>query len=495
MQFNRRKRAVLWTNLAVVWAVAAPVEAEPVSVDEAREALAKAVGYFRQEVSTRGGYLWVYSEDLAKREGEGKADEHQIWVQPPGTPSVGMACLRAYERTGDRTYLEAAGDAARALAWGQLGSGGWGYRIDFHPSRSETYYYRRDVEAGDGEPGSRFNVTTFDDDTSQSALRLLMLYDKVTGFQDGEIHRAAMYALDAFLRFQYPNGAWPQRAAAPVDVPDDRMIRAGYPGTWPRTFPGDDYKLCYTLNDATIPDVIDTMLLAHEVYGDERYLASAKRGGDFLILAQMPDPQPAWCQQYSFQMQPVWARKFEPPAIVSRESVDVIRALIRLHVQTGDHRYLQPIPRALAWMERTKLEDGRLPRFSELHTNRPLYFTTKYELVYTDDDCPTHYAFKMTIPVDRLRQEFRGGAGMRQAYVQEAGRGGVLWQEMRRPVTNVSSQAVRAVIDALDGRGRWVEDGRIRCSDFIRNVDVLTAYIAHQTPASAARAMQPEGDK
>ena len=57
-------------------------------IDEAESALMKGVQYFRQTVSTNGGYLWTYSEDLSERAGEGKATRTQIWVQPPGTPSV-----------------------------------------------------------------------------------------------------------------------------------------------------------------------------------------------------------------------------------------------------------------------------------------------------------------------------------------------------------------------------------------------------------------------
>ncbi len=41
------------------------------------------------------------------------------------------------------------------------------------------------------------------------------------------------------------------------------------------------------------------MLDAWEIYHDERALAAAKKGGDFLLLAQMPDPQPAWCQTFA----------------------------------------------------------------------------------------------------------------------------------------------------------------------------------------------------
>ena len=48
------------------------------------------------------------------------------------------------------------------------------------------------------------------------------------------------------------------------------------------------------------------MLVAWEVYGEARYRESAERGGEFLIRAQLPDPQPAWAQQYDRRMHPVW---------------------------------------------------------------------------------------------------------------------------------------------------------------------------------------------
>ncbi len=64
---------------------------------EAAAGLKKACRFFNETVSTEGGYLWRYSEDLAVREGEGKANATTVWVQPPGTPrSHGPArCLQA----------------------------------------------------------------------------------------------------------------------------------------------------------------------------------------------------------------------------------------------------------------------------------------------------------------------------------------------------------------------------------------------------------------
>jgi len=103
--------------------------------DRAAKSLKKAVGFFRREVATEGGYLWRYSADLARREGEGAASATTVWVQPPGTPSVGAAYLEAYEATGDRYYLEAARETAYCLVRGQLRSGGWDYRIEFDPTR------------------------------------------------------------------------------------------------------------------------------------------------------------------------------------------------------------------------------------------------------------------------------------------------------------------------------------------------------------------------
>jgi hypothetical protein len=129
-------------------------------LDEAKSALSKAVHFFRTEVAVNGSYVWTYSEDLKKRRGEGEATETQGWVQPPGTPSVGMAFLRAYEATGDKTYLDAAVEAAHALTATQLASGGWDYRIEFHPEQKKRWFYRRDVEAGEKDPKGRRNLST-----------------------------------------------------------------------------------------------------------------------------------------------------------------------------------------------------------------------------------------------------------------------------------------------------------------------------------------------
>jgi len=199
----------------------------------------------------------------------------------------------------------------------------------------------------------------------------------------------------------------------------------------------------------------------------------------------MPDPQPAWAQQYNVQMQPAWARKFEPASITGGESQGVIRILMDVYRNTGDKKYLQPIPRALDYLAKSEVAPGRMARFYELKTNRPLYFTKQYELVYTSDDMPTHYAFIIGSNVPSLRAEYE-----KLVAADPAKRKPARTPEKYELSPSLIANARRA-IDSLDSRGAWVESGRLRASGqpegtsrvittqtFIRNLDTLGRFIA-----------------
>ncbi len=448
--------------------------------DEAAKALRRATDFFTTKVSAHGGYLWRYSADLSKREGEGRAGAETVWVQPPGTPSVGIALLEAYELTGDKHYLEAARAAGECLVRGQLRSGGWDYRIEFDPDERQRYAYRVDPD----RPKAR-NTTTLDDNTTQEALRFLMRLDKALGFKDESIHEAATFALASLLKAQYPNGAWPQRFDGPPDADKHPVKKASYPDAWPREFPGADYRGYYTFNDTSIADMIDVMFLAGRIYGDKKYRDSAEKAGSFILLVQMPDPQPAWAQQYNVDMHPAWARKFEPPAVTGGESQGVMRTLLRLYRETGNEKYLEPLPPAIDYLRRSQLDDGRLARFYELKTNRPLYFTRQYELTYKDDDLPTHYGFKVGHSLDSIEREYDRLGKLPPDQLNPPA-------ESSPPKLTRSLEAhARSVIDALDEEGRWLDDGELsyqgdddstrRIIDsrtFIRNIGTLSRYLA-----------------
>eukprot|EP00913_Durusdinium_trenchii_P005632 g5250.t1 len=428
--------------------------AQSTSAKEADAALRKAVGFFRSKVSIEGGYLWKYSSDLSMREGEREAESTTAWVQPPGTPSVGDAFLQAYERTGDAYLLDAARQTAHALVKGQLMSGGWDYRIEVSPAARRRYAYRVD-----GNKRGRRNTTTFDDNTTQAALQFLMRFDRVTKFRDKPTHDAVQYGLAALLKAQYPNGAWPQRYDTFPDSKKFPVKKASYPESWSRKYPKRRYLNYYTFNDNAIADVIDTLFLAAEIYRDARYRNAAEKAGDFIILAQMPEPQPAWAQQYDADMHPAWARKFEPPSVTGGESQGVMRTLLSLYRRTGKKKYLEPLPRALAYLKKSQLPGGRLARFYELNTNKPLYFVKDtYVLTYDDSNMPTHYGFKVGSKLSRIERDYKRLLQTDPAKLNPPAR-----KPTYRMSRGLQADAAR-VVKALDRRGAWLETGTLRRS-------------------------------
>jgi hypothetical protein len=430
--------------------------------EQVREAMHRAVHFFQDQASTQGGYVYQWSADLAKREGEGQVEATTAWVQPPGTPAVAMAYLDAYRMCGDAVLLDAARQTADALLRGQLQSGGWDNRIEFDLQRRARYAYRTDLSReGEKSSSRRRNVTTLDDNKTQSVVSFLMQIDQELKFQDPQIHEAVIYALDCLVKAQYPNGAWPQRYSEFPEPSNDPPKQASIPSAWPREFPGEDYAGFYTLNDNTISDVIVTLLDAWEIYRDERYLQAAIRGGEFFLRAQLPEPQPGWAQQYDRQMQPAWARKFEPPAVSGGESQGVMRTLVLLYRRTAMLRddakkFLDPLPSALAYYRRSLLDNGKLARFYELGSNRPLFFNKQYELTYASDDLPTHYAFIVSSKLDQIEAEWKRAL---ETPKDE------LWKPKQvrtlRRSESLDRQVMR-VIDSLDTRGAWVEPGRLR---------------------------------
>jgi hypothetical protein len=209
-------------------------------------------------------------------------------------------------------------------------------------------------------------------------------------------------------------------------------------------------------------------------------------------MAQMPEPQPAWAQQYDAAMHPAWARRFEPPAITGGESQEAVGILLQLYRETGDERYLAPVGRALDYLRRSRLPDGRLARFYELKTNQPLYFTKDYRLTESDADMPTHYAFKTPDRTERLVRQYE------ELRARGPGRAEPTTATTRKPAppSPAQEERVKAVIAALDDQGRWLSTGRIRTQDapeasagkvistdtFVRNAAVLTEYLGATRP-------------
>ena len=353
-------------------------------------------------------------------------------------------------------------------------SGGWTNSVDFNPQGNQVAQYRNGKGRGK-------NYSSLDDGQTQSALRFLFQIDEAHNFQNPAIHEAALIGLKALLNAQFPNGAFPQVWAGPVSA--QPVLKANYLDyDWRTDGRIKDYWNMYTLNDDLAGYVSDTLIEAHKVYQDQKALDALKRLGDFLLIAQMPDPQPAWAQQYNYNMQPIWARKFEPPGVSGRESQDAMKTLIKITRYTNNPKYLEPIPRALAYLKKSQLPDGRLARYYELKTNRPLYMVRRgnvYSLTYDDSDLPDHYGWKTASELDQIAQAYQAA------------------QDNKPPKTITAKDLepeVRKIIASLDDQGRWMShytgqrlvgqlkfpkgEAYVSSAVFSENITKLSEYLA-----------------
>lgn len=448
-------------------------------VAEVNAAMKKAVTYAHTHLAREGGYASSYDKEGKIGEVEHGKSPTIISIQPPGTTTMGLAILRAYQATGDESFLKVARDAAGALIKSQLASGGWDSDFDFDPEKVKRYHLRSQFDAGDKETGKRRNNSTLDDNKTQSALHFLLEISHVPSLKDdAPLQNAKKVAFDALLAAQHPAGGWPQQFSGPAD-PAAPVLKASYPETWSRTFPKLNYVGYQTLNDGNLSEIAKVLFRAYELEKDERYLASLKKLGDFFILAQMPEPQPTWAMQYDSGMHPAWARKFEPPSVTAYESLEAMETLHHLWVLTGEDKYLAPIQPALAWFDRSKLPDGTYARFYELKTNKPLFFVKDtYELTYDDGNLPTHYSFKddRQDDIDQFRKRL---AQDREELLRKLGGPQTPKEWMSR--AKGAADKARKAAESLDSEGRWLKDDEISGSEFTKNLNAMSTYVEART--------------
>ncbi len=437
----------------------------------AENQMRNAAIYFSGRVARYGSYVWDVSSDLEWRSGEGVTTHTQGWLQPPGTPAVGRAFLAAFHATGDRLYLEAATETAEALRATQLESGGWWALLEFDPASRLSWCYRDNraerPPCDEIQGNKERNATILDDNMSQSALAFLMLVDAtLEGTHEG-VREAIVYGLRAFTEMQHPNGAWPVRSDR--RVPDALTMsawRARMPHTWSREYVEPEGEV-YILNDNLQRDVIRLFVLAYRLYGEPEYLAAARRGGEFLLRAQMPGAQAGWAQTYNADLEPVWGRKFEPPSIASEETAGAVDALLDLYALTGERRYLEGTQSAAAWLRSAQLPNADWARFYELGSGAPLYFDAEYNLSYSAQGAPDHYSFKGEFDIARVLER-----------LEDIGDDDMDTRKTPDVRSGTQKAEIEAILASADREGRWVEDGKISSATFVDNLGRLARFVA-----------------
>lgn len=375
----------------------------------------KATRFMMEKVSYNGGFVWSYLPDMSRSWGELEAKRTMVWIQAPGTPTVGHLLLDAYHATGDEYYYKAAQKVASALIWGQLPCGGWNYVFDFAGENSLKQWY-----ATVGKNAWRleefqhyYGNATFDDKgTIQAAYFLLRMYVE----KNDPLYRRPLEKVIHFvLKSQYPIGGWPQR----------------YPLMYDHPFQGKkDYSSFITLNDGVNSENIDFLIQCYQALGLQEAKGPILRAMNLIISLQYGAPYAGWGDQYTVNdLEPAHARSYEPRSINTGTTAGVIYQLMEYYHLTGQAKFLAGIPAAIEFLKSMSLPDSEIqksglsrydrkgifvPRFIEPKTGKPLYVHRKGSNVkngcyYLDQDIRNtigHYSSVAFIDIDRLYRDY-----------------------------------------------------------------------------------------
>lgn len=365
------------------------------------EELARKVSHHRPDVfelltperlaalpeAERGRWEAYLKKSLERREHEFDmlAAECRRLQQAESFPAPGNRAEVELDSDTPASYF--ATDAAKKLAVAMMSyqtpSGGWSKAVDYAqgPRKPGMHWTAQQGDAW-------HYCGTIDNRTTTEQVKLLAGVYAATN--DDKVKAALMRGMEYLFEAQYPNGGWPQNY--PVE---------------------SGYHEAITLNDNAMVHVLEIMLMMAEkkdlfAFVDDtlqrRARESFERGIACLVAAQVKvdGKLTVWCAQHDpLSLEPVHARKKEPPSLSGAESAEVIRFLMRKAPITPATTAM--IETALQWFDAfrlTGLRKGKnaegktdyLPdptskevywaRFYDVKTGKPMFAGAQDGIVY-----------------------------------------------------------------------------------------------------------------
>lgn len=267
-----------------------------------------------------------------------------IRIQDPGTPAVGMAFLRAGVEF-DPKYLEIAKMAGNVFVLSITAHGGWDYEMWIGPERPLNVHLYPGKRDWAGETPTGTSHCVYDDGVTFAAAEFV--YALWWHTKDQKYFDTWKKAMDGLVANQLPGGGFPQVGGA------------------------GGYHAYATFNDFAMSNCVSTLLKAYQRTGDKKYYDSVAKCGDWLVKVQTPSG--GYGTQYDGRDQVASARKFEPPALGPDATAWAIGILCQIYDATGDPKYLSPIGKAVDWLQKVKLGNGKWARFYHPGTDKAWY--------------------------------------------------------------------------------------------------------------------------
>lgn len=316
-------------------------------------------------------------------------------TRPHESKSAGMPLDRAPEWYGSADAVR----VARNILSFQTPSGGWGKNVNRDaPPRAPGEAWVDVSEAAGWD-----YVGTIDNDATTTELRFLARVQARFPGAEGDAYRAAFEkGVRYLLAAQFPNGGWPQVYP----------LQGGYHDA-------------LTYNDGAVSDVAMLMLAVAARQGDYGFVPpalaeaareSALRACEVILTTQVRIAgQPTiWGQQHDpLTLAPVGARNFEPAALSSTESAELLLFLMKLPDPSPE--VVAAVRAGVGWLEAHALRDMAWVRDPARGGNRlvaqpgagplwPRYYDlTTLKPVFGDRDRSIHDR------VDDLSDERRNG--------------------------------------------------------------------------------------
>jgi PelA/Pel-15E family pectate lyase len=234
----------------------------------------------------------------------------------------------------------------------QTPAGGWSKNLDMSGSpRARGQSYTTDnlskhpgADDFDTPRDLHWNyVGTLDNDATNTELRFLALVSAVTPGAAGEPYRASfLRGIRYLLAAQFPNGGWPQ--------------------VWPLE---GGYHDAITFNDNAVTESAEMLTAVAEGAGNYSFVPTllrlnakmaADHALDCILAAQVmvKGQRTVWAQQHdALTLAPVAGRNYEPAALSSGESSDVLVYLMQLpHPSPA---VITAINAGVVWLKATKI--------------------------------------------------------------------------------------------------------------------------------------------